>query len=98
MNQKLIKNDKDIVLTIALKYNQLKRNALENLEVKQFVDYLFKHLWRNKTPESVSAAVVEIMQADADNIVAYLSKNAVLDAKHNNLSDYNDLFRQDLSK
>lgn len=95
MTQKLIKNDKNIALTIALKYNQLKRDSLENLEIKQFVHYIFDHKWRKETPETVPLAVVDIMESDADNIVAYLSKFAIVEGKHKTLGDYNDLFEKD---
>ncbi|NLC54582.1 MAG: hypothetical protein GX769_01710 [Erysipelothrix sp.] len=98
MNNSIIKNDKKIAFAIALKYNQLKRESLENLEVKQFVNYLFKFKWKKEAPENISAAVVEIMQAKAEHIVTYLSNDAVVESKHKNLSDYKDLFRQEVAK
>ena len=94
MDIESIKNNKQIALAIALKYSQLKRLELENLEIQQLINYLFQHKWRHNTPQTISCAVVEIMNAKADHIVAYLSQHAVMDSKNNNLGDYGDLFRQ----
>ena len=98
VNKDIIKNDRKIALTIALKYNQLKREHLEHLEVEQFVNYLFLHKWRHNLPESISEAVIEVMEADSGAIVAYLSQRAVVESKKYHLSDFDDLFRQDGSK
>ncbi len=38
------------------------------------------------------------MQAKAEHIVTYLSNDAVVESKHKNLSDYKDLFRQEVAK
>lgn len=94
MDKEIIKNDKNIALTIALKYNQLKREYLENLEVEHLVNYIFQHLWRHKSPKTISQAVVEIMKVEAGCIVAYLSQRAVIDSQNKKISDYNDLFLQ----
>lgn len=94
MDKNLIKNDKKIALTIALKYNQLKREYLENLEVEHLVNYIFQHKWRHKSPKTIAQAIVEIMDVEAGCIVAYLSQRAVIDSQNKTISDYNDLFLQ----
>lgn len=96
MEMELIKNDKNIALTIALKYNQLKRSELENLEISQLISYLFKYKWKTCAPDNVANAIVEIMDVDAAKIVAYLSNDAVVKSKYNNLSDFSDLFTKEL--
>lgn len=98
VNKDIIKNDRKIALTIALKYNQLIREQLKHLEVEQLVNYLFNHKWRHNFPETIANAVIEIMEADSSAIVAYLSQRAVVESKKYNLSDFDDLFRQDVSK
>ncbi len=85
--------NKEIALTIGLKINQLRRNKLPNLEVKQFVDYLYKHKWKKEKPDKLSTAIFDIMDVDADNMVIYLSKNAIIDAKNQSLADFEDLLR-----
>lgn len=96
MKMEEIKNDENIALTIALKYNQLKRNELEHLEISQLINYLFKCKWKTSEPINVADAIVEIMNVDAAKIVAYLSNDAVVKSKHNNLSDFSDLFAKEL--
>lgn len=93
----VIKNNENIALTIALKYNQLKRSELENLEISQLVSYLFKYKWRLCAPDNIADAIVDIMNIDAAKIVAYLSTDAVVKSKHNNLSDFSDLFTKEFS-
>lgn len=92
MKKDLIKNDRKIALTIALKYNQLKREYLDNLKVEEVVSLIFSHKWKHRTPESISEAVIEIMQIKADEVVAFLSQKAKIEGYNNNLDEYQDLF------
>lgn len=84
-------NDK-LSLTIGIKYNQIKRDFLPNLEVDHFVDYLFKYKWKKRHPQSFSEAVSEIMNADVEHMVVYLSNDAIVSSKDRKLSDFEDLF------
>lgn len=92
MDLNTMKTNEQIVLAIALKYNQLKRDYLENLEVDQLVKFLFEFKWKRNIPESTAKAVIEIMDVKAETIVAYLSQIVVVESKNKNLSDFNDLF------
>lgn len=98
MNKDLIKNDRKIALAIALKYNQLKREHLESLEVEHLVNYLFQFKWRHNNPETVYQAVVEIMETKVIAVVDYLSQQAIIDSQYNKLSDFDDLFLMDVTK
>lgn len=96
MNIEEIKNDKNVAFAIALKYSQLRRYDLKNLEISQFINFLFKYKWCDKHPTSVARAVAEIMNIDAGRIVAYLSNEAVIKSQYRNLGDFKDLFAGEL--
>ena len=96
MDKVIIKNDEKIAVTFALKYNQLKREYLETLEVEHLVTYVFEHLWRHESPKTIAKAVVEIMEVEASSIITYMSQRAIIDSKNKSISDYNDLFSQGL--
>lgn len=84
-------NDK-IALTISLKYNQLKRDSLPNLEVSQLVDYIFKYKWKDNEPKYLSEAVSDIMNTEMESMVKFLSTYALIDSKHRKLDEFDDLF------
>lgn len=93
MSNNKAKTNQQIALTIGLKINQLRRNKLPNLEVKHFVDYLYKYKWKKAKPETFTKAISDIMEIEADNMVVYLSQSALIDAKHRSLADFDDLLR-----
>lgn len=92
MNIEDNKMDEKLALTISLKYYQLKRESLPNLEVSQLTDYLFKCLWKGSTPSSLSAMVADVMDTDAETLVKYLSNLVIIESKNKSISDFEDLF------
>lgn len=84
---------KQLQLAIHLRLNQLKREELSTLTYQNMVDTLFDSLWKNAYPESLNQAVNDIMSLSTDQIVAYLSKKAIVDSKHFSLDDYDDLLK-----
>lgn len=86
------KINEEITLAIGLKYNQIKRDALPNLEVDHFIDYLFKHSFKKNVPKTLTDAVILIMNADVENIVVYLSNSALVNSKNTSLDEFGDLF------
>lgn len=86
------KLNEEITLVIGLKYNQIKREELPNLEVNHFIEYLFKDQFRKDTPKSLSDAVIKIMNVDVEKIVVYLSNSALVNSKNASLDDFGDLF------
>ncbi len=81
-----------LALVIGLKYNQIKREHLPNLDVNHFIDYLFKYKWKKISPKSFSEAVIDIMSTDGENIVVYLSNVALTSSKNYGLDEFGDLF------
>ncbi len=86
------KLNEEITLVIGLKYNQIKREELPNLEVNHFIEYLFKDQFKKDAPKSLSDAVIKIMNVDVEKIVVYLSNSALINSKNVTLDDFGDLF------
>lgn len=92
MSEYRVENDQKVLMTIALKHNQIVREELSTLEISDFTDYLFKFKWKFKLPSCRSAAVNDIMHACSDDIVAFLSRQAIIESSNHELSDFKDLF------
>lgn len=88
------KINENLALIIGIKYNQIKREVLPNLDVNHFIDYLFKYKWKRNAPNSLTDAVTDIMNTDVENMVVYLSSVALTDSKNVNLDEFGDLFER----
>ena len=66
--------------------------SLPHLELDHFIDYLFNIKWKKVEPQSLSQAVIEIMNTDVEHMVKYLSTDAIVSSKQYSLSDFDELF------
>ncbi|MEA5026482.1 MAG: post-transcriptional regulator [Erysipelotrichaceae bacterium] len=89
-------NIKQLQLTIYLRLGQLKREELATLSYQNIIDTLFDSVWKDKYPTSLSDAVNDIMTLSADRIVAYLSRQAIVDSKNHTIDEYADLLKGEL--
>lgn len=88
------KVNENLALVIGIKYNQIKREVLPNLDVNHFIDYLFRYKWKKESPSSLSDAVTDVMNTDVENMVVYLSSVALTDSKKHSLDEFGDLFER----
>ena len=93
IEQSLI-NDKYIKLAIALKTNQLKREELSSLTY-QLVESALIGKWKYNKVNSMHEAVQSIMSMDANEVVAYLSNEAIIMGSKMKINDFEDLFGGD---
>ncbi len=77
MKQYLV-NNKHIQLAIALKTNQMKREQLSSLTYQHVENTLMGLTWKYKRPSSVHEAINDILQLNANEVVAFLSNQAVI--------------------
>lgn len=89
--QQLNVDNKQIQLAIVLKLQQLKREQLPSLEYQHIEDVLFKLKWKNVSPISLHDAVNDILSLSADEVVAYLSKQAIVEGYYQNINEFSDL-------
>jgi len=85
-------DNSQIRIVLLLKLNQLKREELPTLSYQNLVDYLFSVRWRNAIPETLNDITTDIMAIKAEEVVSYLSVQAIVDSKKHSLSDFDDLY------
>ena len=90
MNLTDLKNNKHLKLTIILKTNQLRRE-LYSLTYQHVESTLFGCVWRFKKPDTLSKAVDDVLKLNANEVVAYLSTEAVIQGSQMSIDDFNDL-------
>lgn len=84
-------NNKQIQLSIVLKLHELQRNDLDSLTYENIEDYLKLFVWKKGFPNSLHEAVNDILSVTADQVVKFLSKQAIIDGYYKPLSDFKDL-------
>lgn len=87
-----LQQNSQIDLAIAIKTNQLRREYLESLTAKQVRDTLFDFIWSLHTPKTLSEAVDDILKLNVNEVVAFLSNQAVVLGAQMSLDEFSDLF------
>ena len=77
-------NHRLVELTMVLKLQKLQKEDLPTLTYVNLEDYL-NHLWRNKSPRTLNQAVDVVWNVAANDIVRFLSTQAVIDGAKKNL-------------
>ena len=80
-------NHRLVELTMVLKLQKLQKEDLPTLTYVNLEDYL-NHLWRNKSPRTLNQAVDVVWNVAANDIVRFLSTQAVIDGAKKNLEDF----------
>lgn len=86
--------DKYLKLAIALKTNELKREQLSSLTY-QLVESALIAKWKFEKPNSIHEAVDQITHITANEVVAYLSTQAVILGSQMSINDFEDLIGGD---
>lgn len=84
-------NQRQLQLTIALRLNMIQRQSLPQLTYTQIEETLLKWKWKNRRPTSLNEAVNDVLSLSADEIVAYLSTQAVIEGQKKSISEFEDL-------
>lgn len=80
-----------VQLTMVLKLQQLKRGGLPSLSYDNLEDYISGKLWLKQRPDSLHKAADEILSIDPQEIVRFLSKQAIVDGSAKKLEDFSDI-------
>ncbi|WP_071442791.1 post-transcriptional regulator [Traorella massiliensis] len=67
-----------IELAIAIKTSQLQRCDLKSITEQHVRDTLYGSVWKNRPPKTFSKAVDDIFKITVNEIVAYLSSQAII--------------------
>lgn len=87
-------DDKYLKLAITLKTSELQRTQLSSLTY-QHVESALIGKWKYEKVDSVHDAVNDVMQLSANDVVAYLSNEAILLGAKMKINDFEDLFGGD---
>ena len=88
-------DNQQVKVLILLKLHQLQREELSSLTYQNMVDYLIKKCWKEHFPESLSEIADQVLAVRAEEIVSFLSYQAIVEGKKNSLNDYKDLLQHD---
>lgn len=84
-------NNTYIQLVMVLKMQQLKKSDIPTLRYENLEDYLSDSLWKKDCPRSLHSAINQILSVKAQDIVRYLAKEAIVQSKTKNISEFADL-------
>ena len=87
-------DDKYLKLAITLKTSELQRTQLSSLTY-QHVESALIAKWKFQKPKSFHEAIDDVMKIDANEVVAYLSTEAIIAGSKMKINDFEDLFGGD---
>ncbi|MCI8272301.1 MAG: hypothetical protein HFG16_08360 [Erysipelotrichaceae bacterium] len=90
MDQRFI-DDKHLKLAVALRTNQLKREQLSSLTYQHVEAALQEMVWKHKQPASIHEAIDDVFRLTANEVVAFLSNQAVIMGSQMKLNDLKDV-------
>lgn len=83
--------NKSIQTLMVVRMQDIQRNDLPTLEYDDLEAYLKKLLWKRNSPKTLSQAASDILNVKADDLVRFMSTQAVKDGASGNLSDFMDI-------
>lgn len=84
-------DDKHLKLAIALKTNQLKREQLSSLTFQHVEAALQEMVWKHNQPRSMHEAIDDVFHLTANEVVAFLSNQAVIMGSQMSLHDLKNI-------
>lgn len=81
-----------INLSLALRLGMIQKESLPNLSYEQFYQAIREIKWKTGMPSHLNEVINDIFQCTADEVVAFLHKRAVLDARRDSLADMASYF------
>jgi len=84
-------NHQQLQLAIILKLSSLQKDGLSRLTYQQLYHVLMQWRWRKEKPQSLHQAVEDLFAITAEQVVIFLSKQALVDAQKQEISDFDDL-------
>ena len=88
------RKNKQITLAIAIKTNQLKRKYLSSITPQHVSLTLFGHTWSSNLPKSMNEAIDDILKLQVNEIIGYLSNQAIIVGSQMDIDDFDDLIQK----
>ncbi len=81
-----------IQLLMVIRLQELQRTGLPTLSYSDLESYLSNSLWKRNLPRTLNRAADDVLHVSANDIVRYMSFQAVIEGSSGNLADFTDLF------
>ncbi|HCY07213.1 MAG: post-transcriptional regulator [Erysipelotrichaceae bacterium] len=78
-----------IQMAIVMKLYNLRRTSNPNFTYEQLEDILYNEIWKDSKPDSLHSIVDDIMSVNGDELIQYISKQAIV--KQHHIEDFTDL-------
>ncbi|MCI5772968.1 MAG: post-transcriptional regulator [Erysipelotrichaceae bacterium] len=85
-------------LAIYLKLEKLRRENNPNLVFENIEDTLVNYIWKNQLPIHLSVAIEDIMNLSSEQIVQFMSYQAIIDGYNSKLSDFKDVIEGGITR
>lgn len=92
-----LKHDGQLGLAIAIKTAQIQRTALRSITEDHVRACLLGYTWFYRKPKSLNEAVNDIINLSVNEVIAYLSNQAVILGGQMELEDLDELVEKELS-
>ena len=90
-NDRFDTDNTQVQMVMVFKLQQLQREGLAHLTYKNLEDYLNDVLWKDHVPVGLAQAADQVMKLTTNDIVRYLSVQAIKAGSRCKLSDFSDL-------
>lgn len=90
-NDRFDTDNMQVQMVMVVKLQQLQREGLARLTYKNLEDYLNDVLWKDRAPAGLAQAADQVMKLTTNDIVHYLSRQAIKAGSTCKLSDFSDL-------
>lgn len=86
-----LKQDRDIAFAVALKSLQLQRDSNVMVRDEHIWKVLYETVWKEQAPKHINDILSDIFRLEINDIVAFLSTNAIVEGSSMKLNDFEDL-------
>ena len=80
-----------VQMLMVVHIQQLQRTSLSSLTYTDLEDYLNDFLWKRDCPHTLHEAADDVLHVTANDLVRFMSKQAVTQGASGNLADFADL-------
>ena len=84
-------NNVEVQMTMVVKLHQLQREALPHLTYQNLEAYLTQVVWKKQLPRALHEAADDVLRINANDIVRFLSRQAITEGEKAHLEDFADL-------
>lgn len=86
-----LQQNRDIAFAVALKSSQLQRDSNIMIDQEHIWKTLIETVWKYTVPKHINDILTDIFKLEVEDIVTFLSTNAIVEGSTMKLNDFADL-------